>query len=336
MNFPLRNIGGKFKWTEVVKDINNVHPMLAYQTLKSFGFREKIMHDKVSGTKLNKFPNVENWKRNFIARKFPDKAVQQKIASNTELCLYLGYLVQLVNANPSILNQGKIIETEESKGMVLIPEELVKRGVLSLSPNNKGKLGNDWAIIQEGMRSSLGKFSRGLTFGNDGSSNSPFGVDNLFPSITGLLTTGTQVRGATGVLFGGAVAESKVYTDKFDTAPSFTKNITTIFKKLLANLKSNNKILNEDDQQQLKDKLDKFAALEQELYDTAYAIMKYSNLAKMMDANQNEEFLTVKHIKNYVNKYNGLLDRHDKSYNAFNTLISLIKGCNKDDDEDDC
>ena len=67
--------------------------------------------------------------------------------------------------------------------------------------------------------------------------------------------------------------------------------------------------------------------LERELFETAWNIQKYSQLLKVVEAENRAEIITVADVTKYVSKYNHLLNRYDKTGSSFNTLISLLKDC---------
>lgn len=338
-----------FDWDKARTAINDVHPLLALKTLKSFGFRVKVTNDRVANIKLLKIQSCEDWKNLFLTERFKDHAdAITKIKNDVQLCEYLELLVQLVNANPSILNEKLVVETEESVGFVDVPSVLKSRGVTSLEHNFMDKPVNNWNTIQENMNKVYGTFSRGLDFGNNGA-KLPFGMDNLFPNAM-LATAATPViRGATGVgsFFGGGDSTNsenpqydklKVFKQAHKTGPGFTNQVALILTKLLKDMESSsNNVLSPSDQHKITERLGKFLSLEQELYETAFNIQKFTQLSKALGDNPNKQYVSEKHIENYVNKYKGLVDKFDKSSNGMNTLISLLKTLvdNNDTDLDD-
>ena len=308
--------------------VAKLHPKYALAILKSFGFHRKICRDNVAGRQLEKVQTVDEWKAKFVNTKFGDNA--EKIKNNSHLLNFLKLLTQLVNGNPSVLNDYAG-ETDESTGATTVPKELADRGIVAVADSKNGKPVNSWSTIQNEMGKVYSSFSKGLTF--DGlNTNSPFGIDNLFPSVV-MPTVGSRVVGSTwGAMVGGA--EPVAFLEEHQTGMECTNQIHIIMSKLLNNLKSKNKILSEEDIRSLNHKLATIKTYEQELYDTLRKIQLYSQLVNVMDAEHRKEIVTENQIKKYVEKYDHLLNRYQKTGNTLSTLISLLQDCS--DGSGDC
>jgi hypothetical protein len=306
---------------QVVADL---HPKFALAVLKAFGFHRKMCKDRVSGRQLEKVQRADEWKVKFVDTKF-SKPVADGIKANAQLINFLDLLAQLVNANPSVLNDGLVVETEESTGTVVVPEDLAARKITAAKSKASGKPVLGWNEIQSNMNKIYGSFSRGLTF--DGlSTNSPFGMDNLFPQMS-LLTSAPVVRGSTwgSMMLGGG--SEKVFQQDHQTGLEYSRNIQKIIGELVKNLENSNKTLTDEEKRTIAKKMRDFEVLERELFETAWNIQKYSQLLKVVEAESRPEIISYKHIEKYVEKYNHLLSRYERNGNSFNTLISLLKDC---------
>lgn len=311
------------------KVVADLHPKYALAILKAFGFRRKLCKDKVAGRQIEKVQRKDEWLKSFIDKKFTDANAVTSIKGNEKLLNFLDLLAQLVNGNPSILNDSYAGETEESTGEVVVPDELSRRKIVAAQSRSKGQPFMSWNQITDNMNKVYGSFSRGLTF-DGASTNSPFGLDNLFPSV--VLPTATHVvRGSTwgGSMVGGA-DNIKAILAEHPTAIEYSRNISNIFSELLENLRASGKTLSDRDTETLTKKVRDFVRIEGELFQTAQNIQLYAQLIKILEAEKRSEIITESHIKNYVEKYNHLLGKYEKTGNSFNTLISLLKDCNED------
>ena len=303
--------------------VAKLHPKYALAILKSFGFHRKLCSDSIAGRQIEKVQRVEDWKKNFVNKKFSVE-VANKIKSNPKLLNFLDLLAQLVNSNPSILNDSYAGETEESVGNVVVPDDLVKRRIVPVQPKNSGKPVLSWGTINDKMSKIYGSFSKGLTF-NGNSTNSPLGMDNIFPSIV-LPTAATRVVGSTwGSMSGGG--DTKVFLQEHDTALEYSNNINKTLLELVSNLKASGKELSKDDIATISVKIGQFEQLEKELYETAQNIQTYSQLIKVLEAEKKREIITDAHIRKYVEKYNHLLNRYEKTGSSLSTLVSLLSDC---------
>ena len=309
--------------------VANLHPKFALAILKAFGFHRKMCKDRVAGRQIEKIQRANEWVEKFINKKFTDPKIADSIKGQTRLIAFLDLLAQLVNANPSVLNDNMVTETEESRGEIVVPDELIARKIKPAKTRGSGKPFLAWGEIQSNMNKVYGSFSRGLTF--DGlSTNSPFGMDNLFPQMS-MLTSAPVVRGSTwGGMAGGGNPDIKVFLQDHQTALEYSRNVQTIIDELLANLKTSGKTFSKDELNAIGRKKRDFEMMERDLFETAWYIQKYSQLLKVVEAENRPEVITRDHVEKYVEKYNGLLGRYEKTGNSFNTLISLLKDCAED------
>lgn len=306
--------------------VANLHPKFALAILKAFGFHRKVCKDKVAGRQLEKMQRVQEWIDKFVDKKFKDPETVKKIKDNIKLRNFLDLLAQLVNANPSILNDGLVVETEEGRGDIIVPDDLALRKIAPAKSKKSGKPVLGWGEIQSNMNKVYGSFAKGLTF--DGmSTNSPFGMDNIFPQMS-MLTGAPIVRGSTFGSMAGGGDELKVFLQDHQTGLEYSRSVQKIIAELVDNLQKNsNKTLSEDEIRSIATKLKEFELLERNLFETAWNIQKYSQLLKVVEAENRPEIITVSHVEKYVSKYNHLLNRYDKTGSSFNTLISLLKDC---------
>lgn len=313
--------------------VANLHPKFALAILKAFGFHRKMCKDRVAGRQIEKIQRASEWVEKFVDKKFTDSKTANAIKSQPKLINFLDLLAQLVNANPSVLNDNMVTETEESRGETIVPNDLVARKIKAAKSKNSGKPVLGWGEIQSNMNKIYGSFSRGLTF--DGSStNSPFGMDNLFPQMS-MLTAAPVVRGSTWGGMAGGGSNVKVFLQDHQTALEYSRNVQIIIDELLANLKSSGKTFDKSELDAISMKKTQFEAMERELFDIAWNIQRYSQLLKVVETENRPEIITFKHVEKYVEKYNSLLNRYEKTGNSFNTLISLLKDCAEDKENGD-
>jgi hypothetical protein len=151
------------------------------------------------------------------------------------------------------------------------------------------------------------------------------------------LTGAPVVRGSTwGGMVGGST-DIKMYLQDHQTALEYSRNVQMIIDELLASLRASNKTFNKADLDVINKKKTDFEMLERELFDIAWNIQKYAQLLKVAEVENRPEVISREHVEKYVEKYNGLLNRYEKTGNSFNTLISLLKDCADDGgDGKDC
>jgi ribosomal protein S13 len=316
--------------------VQSVNPRLAMAILKTYGFRRKMCMDKVAGRQLEKYQSVNEWLETFVDKKFQSKEASS-IKANKKIQNLLKLLVQLINSNPSILNDGMIVDTEESTGMMDEPSLFKERKIRAVSSHRTTKPVLLWNDIQKNMNTVYGNFSKGLNFSGP-NANLPFGMDNLFPSM--LMPTsavnGNVVRGSTwGTMFGGSAGSERTYMGQHPTRGCYT-DVQGILGKLVFKMNATNAFLNEKDRKTIATKISEFEKLETELHKYALNIQKLTQLRNLQGVENRKEMVSLEQIDRLVEKYNSVAQRHERTGNSFQTLISLIQECTGDDASEHC
>jgi len=311
------------------KNINAAHPLLVLKVLKAFGYREELVYDMaVPGGyngKIWKIQTVDKWKTKYLDKKFTATQVSS-IMSKPGLLQYLRLLVEYVNANPSLINEGLVKSTGVNKQEIQVPEEFLKRGVIAgIYPSKKNKFSTDWSELSKNINSVYGDFYKGLNF----KSHLPFGMNNLFP-YTQTWGLGHVSRGTT--LYGGAKPE--VILDLKETVPQFTHQVAKEINTLIERLNSLNKPLRKSDFDRIQQKLQDFSRLETELHNTILMINKYAQLASIFNKDGSREIVSESSIHNYVNRYQPLVDKYENTKTGLEGLLTILKEINDDDDDD--
>jgi hypothetical protein len=110
------------------KNLEGMHPLIALQTLRKFGFRKHLVADSTSGTQLWKVETVNHWQKHHLVKHHSAEAIQEMIdnPNSTHLLQYLGLIVQFVNASPAMLNKNYSGSSDEAMGKFLVPADAQK------------------------------------------------------------------------------------------------------------------------------------------------------------------------------------------------------------------
>lgn len=105
-------------------EIKNMHPIVAYQILKRFGFKKRTQFDLSAGANLQKVESVAHWKKRMSHEldKLAEETITSGANSGANLAIddnimqYLALVVSYVNCNPGILNRHYSGLTDEQQG----------------------------------------------------------------------------------------------------------------------------------------------------------------------------------------------------------------------------
>jgi len=342
--------------------IRDVHPMLALQTLSTFGFMVKRRFDAKANATVNKVQDVESWikmleKKNDNSTTNALNMLNGNSAEVAKVKRYLNLLSELVNANPTILNENFVGATTESAGLPpACSASMQNLEQYNPKRSNRSVTFKDWSYFTQNMNNVNGN-PKGLSFANGVDNASPFGL-TLFPQMQQFMM-GNVLRGSTGgAMRGGDLSADEynrlmsgwprekrelfelmsrglvtnttstgvqqVMTDMVQTMPNTATTIVRTVTELMKNISSSNKNFTDGDKERIHKKMQEFGDLEKQLYNTAETIMKYSQLIRMKN-DSTRQTVTEEGIKSYVKQYESLLKQFDKSQNVFQNLIQLLQ-----------
>jgi hypothetical protein len=100
-------------WDITQKEVNEMLPSVAIDTLSKFGFKKKNIYDETANIKLIKIESMNSWLKR-LNKITTNKNVIRNIRNNIKLKGYINYLLTLINRNPAILNDNYHGESNES------------------------------------------------------------------------------------------------------------------------------------------------------------------------------------------------------------------------------
>jgi hypothetical protein len=301
-----------FDWDGDIAKLSLIYPETAFKTLRAFGFKPISQYDIFADQYLIKVCGVELWIEKYVSEKIDDPKIVSKINANDKLKNYLACLVHFVNANPTLLNPGFTLASQEKVNVSDRTTELKSRGVIPYKDNdhNVGDVWS-WEKLWEN-NNNVGEHPMKLEFYDDILyTHGGFPADIMFNSFRGL---------GHGQI-GGNVS---TFVDNIQLGGDYTSNITSEMKILLNDLKNSNKSFDTQSMLQIRSKLANFEKLEKELYEISKTIQIYTKLLRIAGNNNNEQ-VNLNVLKGYVDRHNGLLSKHQSTSNKFINLVKYLK-----------
>lgn len=301
-----------FDWEGDIEKLSLIYPETAFKTLRAFGFKPISQYDIFADQYLTKVCGVELWIEKYVSEKIDDPKIVSKINANDKLKYYLACIVHFVNANPTLLNPGFTLASQEKVNVSDRTIELKNRGVLPYKDIDY-TVGDvwSWEKLWEN-NNNVGEHPMKLEFYEDSLyTHGGFPADIMFNSF----------RGLGHGMIGGSVS---TFVDNIQLGGNYTSNITTEMFMLLDDVKNSNKILDKNSLLQIKTKLANFENLEKELYEIGKTIQIYTKLLRVAGNNSNEQ-INLNILRSYVDKHNGLLSKHQSTSNKFINLVKYLK-----------
>ena len=297
--------------------INKLHPDMAIQTLKTLGFKAKLVADDpfALDKKIKKVQSVQEWINTGLKNSTLSRAEEDEIKSNDVLLTYLRYLTEFVNANPELLNKDYTGPTVEKEGVTILPDYSKNLG-MRLRSDTDSQIG----LIRTGSMLQLGNKLRSMQRGNIDFNRlgTPLSVRGAFPvSIPITLSGGGKVK----VMY--AKRQHGGDDLKYWSAAHGHLLLEDMFKELIALLATHNKKLSPDTKNKIENNLKQFGELEGKILNSLeYIRITTDILDGLKGVEVTDNLFNESHLRRFVAKYKHFVDKYE---NAEITMLSIYK-----------
>ncbi len=321
----LENVSRKGDIYTVTKtSLEKMHPVMALQILRKFGFRKHRHYDDKAGTELYKVENVNHWCENVVKNSI-DAKVQIKNLVNSpngqNLLTYLNLVSQYVNCNPGILNKNYSGPSDEQFGNFKVPGDAAKFGLKAPTPYKRGNL---YALGAMGMNQHIFSMGSGIYSpamhsmigGQSGGGNgmplmlSPFGTPTFTPGLS-LLRESNDKPMCKAV--------------KFHLENQGHDVIISVYRTILENFKNKGKTFPTANQNELEKMIRNYKTIQDELVKTLCYLEEYT---KAMDfTTQPGSLATMRKLGERLSKIYG-----KQNFMERNLLSNLMRLALADED----
>lgn len=282
----LASLKGQNFFVVAKQNIETMHPLMALQILRQFGFRKHLVYDSSAGTDLWKVESVNHWQKHHLKKHHSTEEIKAMIENpdSRHLLGYLDLVSQFVNSSPAILNKNYVGQSDEALGVFTVPEEAQKLKLKTPSPNparyvlspmigylinsrtlpHSSTLVNGPTVMMGGNKKDIygGHFMNGVL--------SPFGTSTFTP---GLSLMRPKIQGSAD-------------NNTCNIITAHLKNqghdiMAELFRGLIAGLKAKGKVLDQASSDRLKAKLQHYQEIQNELLKTLCYTEEYAKAIDM-------------------------------------------------------
>ncbi len=319
----MKNIGHKDFFNVAKKNIEKMHPVMALQVLRKFGFRKHRHYDEKAGTDLFKVESVNHWMK-YITQTHSKVEISAMLAGEMakNLETYLNLVSQYVNCNPGILNKNYSGPSDEQFGNFKVPEDAAKFGLKAPTPYKRGNLyalgvmGNNQHIFSMGsgiyspaMHSMIG----GQSGGGMPLMLSPFGTPTFTPGLS-LLRESNDKPMCKAI--------------KFHLENQGHDVVLSVYRAILESFKNKGKTFPEANQNELEKMIRNYKTIQDELVKTLCYLEEYT---KAMDfTTQPGSLATMRKLGERLSKIYG-----KQNFMERNLLSNLMRLALADEDGSD-
>jgi len=298
-------------WDIVPKEVNEMLPSIAEDTLNSFGFKVVVRNN------LKEYETVGSWSKSLDQRGLTPAEVTN-IRNNIKLTQYLEMLVSKINSNPAILNKDyraaytfdPVDHNNRFSSWTLSARGIRPRVILRSGSNNQVNIVRQVGLLNGSLLNLRSLVNNRVTF---------------VPG-TGLVVRGTPIAVASpvmlGVQLGGAAVQMVSAVSNDDEIKEHYPLIKGLLVAAENMLQSRGKVLDSYTKQQIEQHLENFRRSEEKLIKAIRYADKYIDLLDIYKEFDSENVLSIDHLKSFVEareKY------FDKTIGKQNDLLSAIE-----------
>lgn len=282
--------------------LKHMHPSVALQLLRKFGFYKHTKYDEKAGCELKKVECVSHWMKRVATDANNAAAFQNPQA--VHLKRYLDLVSQFVNCNPGIMNKNYKGPCDEQAGKFNVPEDAHKYGIRAPSPfehRNLMQMCTMWKskpaevmnypINAIGVRPAMVGTMYG---GHSGMLNaflmSPFGTPTFTPGLSMYRETKTHGKPMCKAI-------------KFHLENQGYEVVASVYRALKKDLANKNKSLDKADDEQLQKLIGNYKQIQEQVIKTLCYMEEYAKFAD--NSTGNVSLASMEKIGLRLNKLSG-------------------------------
>ena len=279
------------------KEVKNMHPYIAFGTLKKLGFKAVSTTDdsNTNGQQILKVQPYSEWLK-WAKRHINDEQKTSNLEDEV-IKTYLIYLVEFINSNPRILNKNYEGPTNESNG----------------ETNNL----KNTACKYDGARPFRKDVGRGnIVIKPQSSIQSNIMTQYQTPPVIMALGGGdiyidSQIGGKTNL---------KEVVNKYGS-----RLISNMYEKLKRALEIKNKKLSPSFNEKMDRKIKELGTLEQELVKSVHHIEEVTDILDVMKSSPVDDNFNESTLKKFINKNNYLRHKHKTAEDNMGSILTELQ-----------
>lgn len=288
-------------WQNASKEVEDMIPMMAYNTLKSFEFGTIPEFSKSANRIIKKIQTWSEWLESLKNNSKLTGVELGQISINVKLQEYLNALVFKVNSNPAIINDDYKLEKQTDLSEIFKNNKLAKMGLLpNLFPS----------AVSTASMTSIIKLSNTMV-----DSNNRMRISlNSIPGLSFNLT-------------GGA---SRAQNHLINTTQQQHHLILSTFENLKARLKNHKKDIAADDETDIRLMIKELKQRELKLNELIVITEKYTELLEIYGEQDSHSALTLNHLDEFVKHRNNYFEKVSrKQVNLMSIIKSIAEKVNE-------
>ena len=297
-------------YTNTIAEVQSMDPMVAVKMLRKFGFKEVSEYDSDQRMNIVTIEPVAKWIEGLTGK--AEQETINAISANDQLKNYLGWIIQLVNRNPSILNPGYRGDLDANSHD---PNRFAYTGFAKMGIKARRPVRNSCYKDIDAIANAIDQ--NNITLGIR--VNSPI-VGGIVPIVVrnGFMNGG----GSYATISQSETSVAALKSNRRNTSEILSKTFEYLTKKLEAF----NKGISTKDSSKINELINDLAKKENKLYEVIDFVEKYAMLVDVFGEKRVAEVVTVDQMKKAVQARSKLFSKKVKRETDIVSVLKSLTG----------
>lgn len=293
-------------YNKTIAEVQSMDPMVAVKMLRKFGFKEVSEYDSDKRMNIVTIEPIAKWIEGLTG--MAEQATIDAISANDQLKNYLGWITQLVNRNPSILNPGYRGDLDANSHD---PNRFAYTGFAKMGIKARRPVRNSCYKDIDAIANAIDQH------------NITLGIRLNAPIVGGIVPARVMIGGGSyATISQSETSVAALKSNRRNTSEILSKTFEYLTKKLEAF----NKGISTKDSSKINELINDLAKKEDKLYEVIDFVEKYAMLVDVFGEKRVAEVVTVDQMKKAVQARSKLFSKKVKRETDIVSVLKSLTG----------
>lgn len=292
-------------YNNTIEEVEKMDPMVAVKMLRKFGFKEVSEYDSDRKMNIVTIEPVAKWIEGLTG--MADATTIAAISGNEQLKQYLGWIIQLVNRNPAILNPGYRGDLNADSHD---PNRFAYTGFAKMGIKARRPVRNSCYRDIDAIANAIDQH------------NITLGIRLNAPIVGGIVPAKVMVGGSYATISQAETSVAQLKSNRRNTSEILSKT----FEYLTNKLQAFHKGISAKDSSKINELINDLAKKEDKLYEVIDFVEKYALLVDVLGEKRVSEVVTVDQMRKAVQARSKLFAKKVKRETDIVSVLRSLTG----------
>jgi hypothetical protein len=292
-------------YNNTIEEVQKMDPLVAVKMLRKFGFKEVSEYDSDRKMNIVTIEPVAKWIEGLTG--MADAATITAISGNEQLKQYLGWIIQLVNRNPAILNPGYRGDLNADSHD---PNRFAYTGFAKMGIKARRPVRNSCYRDIDAIANAIDQH------------NITLGIRLNAPIVGGIVPAKVMIGGSYATISQAETSIAQLKSNRRNTSEILSKT----FEYLTNKLQAFHKGISAKDSNKINELINDLAKKEDKLYEVIDFVEKYALLVDVLGEKAVSEVVTVDQMRKAVQARSKLFAKKVKRETDIVSVLRSLTG----------